>query len=56
VLIGITIDKQVDKVVQLDLAGMLVEYGAPRFIHEGGIDLTQASDVECGSLLALDYY
>ncbi len=35
---------------------MLVEYGAPRFVHEGGIDLTQLGDVKYGSLLALDYY
>jgi predicted thioredoxin/glutaredoxin len=52
---GITIDRQVDKVVQSDLACMLVEYGALGFIHEGGIDPTQASDVECGPLLELDY-
>jgi hypothetical protein len=35
---------------------MLVKYGTPRFVHEGGIDPTQLGDVEYGSLPALDYY
>jgi hypothetical protein len=35
---------------------MLVEYEALRFVCEGGINLTQPSDVEYGTHLALDYY
>jgi hypothetical protein len=55
VLAGTTIGRQVDEVVQLDLAGMLVQYGAPRFI-QGGVDPTQIGDVRDDSILALDYY
>jgi hypothetical protein len=35
---------------------MLVEYETPRFVHEGGIDLTKLTNVEYGSLSALGFY
>jgi hypothetical protein len=35
---------------------MFIKYGAPMFVHEGGIDPTQLGDVEYGSLPTLDYY
>jgi hypothetical protein len=35
---------------------MLVKYGTPRFVHEGGINPTQLGDAEYGSLPTLDYY
>jgi hypothetical protein len=35
---------------------MFVEYETLRFVCEGGIDRTQPSDVEYGTLLAFDYY
>jgi hypothetical protein len=53
---NITTNKQVDKVIQPNSIGMFVEYEAPWFVCEGGIDPTQLDDVEYGFLLTLDYY
>ncbi len=46
VSVDIITNGQVDEAAQQDLACMLVEYEAPMFIHEGGIDLTQPSDAK----------
>jgi hypothetical protein len=35
---------------------MFIEYGTPRFIHDGGIDPTQTCDVRDDYLLTFDYY
>jgi len=35
---------------------MIFKYEALEFVHEGGIDPTQPSDVEYGSFPALEYY
>jgi hypothetical protein len=56
VLTSISIDRHVDEIVRSNSIGMLVEYGTPRFVREGGIDPTQLGDVKYGSLLTLDYY
>ncbi len=53
---GTTIGRQVNEGVQLDSPGMLVEYFALRFTHEGGIDLTRTCDVGDDFIFALDYY
>jgi hypothetical protein len=55
-LIDIITNGQVDEAAQQDLACMLVKYEAPRFIREGGIDLTQPGDVKYGSLPVCGYY
>ncbi len=51
---SITTNRQANEVVQSNLVGMFIKYGAPRFVHEGGIDPTQLGDVEYGSLPTLD--
>ncbi len=38
------------------MIGILIEYEVPRFIHEGGIDLTKLGDVEYDFLFALGFY
>jgi hypothetical protein len=43
---NITINRHVDKVVQPNLANMIIEFGAPQFIHEGRIDLTQTCEFD----------
>jgi hypothetical protein len=51
-----TTSRHVDEAIQLNLVGVLVEYGASGFIHEGGIITTWTFDVGDDSILALDYY
>jgi hypothetical protein len=52
----ITTNRQANEVVQPNSIGMLVKYEALKFVHEGGIDPTQPSDVEYGSFPTLEYY
>ncbi len=54
--IDIITNGQAYEAAQQDLACMLVEYEAPRFIHEGGTNLTQPGDAKYGSLLTFGYY
>jgi hypothetical protein len=55
VLANTIIIKQTDEVVLLDLIGMLVEYGTPRFI-QGGVDLTQTCDARDNFIFRFDFY
>ncbi len=52
----ITTNRQVKKIVQPNLVGMLIKYEALRFFHEGGIGPTHPNDVEYGSFPTLEYY
>ncbi len=55
-LVGTSIGRQVDEAIQLNLIGMLVEYGTLGLIYEVGINIAQIGDVGDDSIQALDYY
>jgi len=55
-MVGTTINRQANEGVQPNSTCILVKYGASWFIHEGGINPTQTSDVKDDSIFALDYY
>lgn len=48
--------RQMDEVVQPNLIGMFVEYGAPRFIQEGQVNPAQTSDARDNFIFAFDSY